>query len=265
MAQTYLNREVIVIDDGSTDDTISMLTNEFPKIHLICLASNQGAAVARNSGMRVANGSFIAFLDSDDEWHPAYLAKQLASLIAHPDAVLSYTRFYHSYGNSYYCPTSGEPLILHDMVESLLMLHFLHTLSQIVIPRFIFERAGMAFDERLSICEDLELYLRLGATGKPVCVNEPLVVKHWRQDSLLLTDRCERWLQEGLKMLGIFFNTTEGARYACLRSVAESSLRRKVMLARQAYDRAAQTGELPFLGPKVEAPWARSDTVSLQR
>ena len=81
-AQDYPHYEVIVIDDGSTDDLLDVV-REFPAIRLL-RQHNQGPAVARNLGVANASGSMIAFLDADDMWRPAKLTAQVNYLLAHP-------------------------------------------------------------------------------------------------------------------------------------------------------------------------------------
>ncbi|MDX8047090.1 glycosyltransferase family 2 protein [Gracilibacillus sp. S3-1-1] len=93
--QTYSNWEMVIVDDASTDQTISII-QEYQKaddrIRLITLQTNQGAAVARNTAMEHAQGRYIAFLDSDDRWLPEKLAKQLAFMQEH-DYAFTYTGY----------------------------------------------------------------------------------------------------------------------------------------------------------------------------
>lgn len=88
--QTESSYEVIVIDDGSTDGTTEWLHSSHPQVRVIQLSDNQGAAAARNVGIRQAKGQWIAFLDSDDQWLPDYLEAQTQALKQHPDSVLAY-------------------------------------------------------------------------------------------------------------------------------------------------------------------------------
>ncbi|WP_435552238.1 glycosyltransferase family 2 protein [Natrinema sp. CGMCC1.2065] len=81
LAQTIDDLEVVVVDDGSTDDTESVLAEyEDPRVRPVIHATNRGANVARNTGLDHARGEYVAFLDSDDEWQPAKLERQLAAL-----------------------------------------------------------------------------------------------------------------------------------------------------------------------------------------
>ena len=85
--QTYLNLEIIIVDDASSDsETLSKLIGSYndPRLQLFRHHRNRYASVARNTGMKLAKGKFIAFLDSDDEWLPQKLEKQVALLNSLP-------------------------------------------------------------------------------------------------------------------------------------------------------------------------------------
>ena len=84
LAQTYRNWEVVVVDDYSVDNTVEIVNtyvNNEPRIKLIRLKENSGAAISRNTALDVANGRFIAFLDSDDIWRPDKLEKQVSFML----------------------------------------------------------------------------------------------------------------------------------------------------------------------------------------
>lgn len=96
-SQTYLSWEHIIVDDGSTDDSVSKvkeIAKHEPRIHFIQLTKNQGAAYCRNLATEKAKGAFIAFLDSDDYWHPEKLQKQI-NFMLQQDAWVSYTNYLH--------------------------------------------------------------------------------------------------------------------------------------------------------------------------
>jgi len=79
-SQTYKNIEIIVIDDGSTDETSSFLRSKYPNITLL-RTNNEGVAFARNKGINASTGKYVAFLDSDDYWCPEKISKQINSFL----------------------------------------------------------------------------------------------------------------------------------------------------------------------------------------
>src|SRR5687768_199170 len=84
LAQTRQAEEVIVVDDGSTDDTAERLQQFGERIRVVRQA-NGGVATARNAGLRASSGDLVAFLDADDAWHPQKLERQIALLQQHPE------------------------------------------------------------------------------------------------------------------------------------------------------------------------------------
>lgn len=93
LAQTYRDVEVIVVDDGSTDDTPDVLAAiSDPRLHVI-RQPNRGISAARNAGLDAATGAYIAFLDADDRWLPTKLERQLRLMEAEPDVVACFTDF----------------------------------------------------------------------------------------------------------------------------------------------------------------------------
>lgn len=88
LAQDHRPIEVIVVDDGSTDESARLASSYGPPVHLLCQA-NRGPAVARNSGLRAAKGAFICFLDADDIYRPGKLNRQLERFVADPKLEVS--------------------------------------------------------------------------------------------------------------------------------------------------------------------------------
>lgn len=163
LSQTLVPCEVIVIDDGSGDETPEVLACFADRIRSI-RQSNRGVAAARNAGAQVASGDLLAFLDSDDRWLPEKLAQQAARLEAEPDLGLVHVgveeidAFDSSLGTRVDGRegwVAGEMLYFEGPV-------ILGGGSGAMIPRRVFEEAG-GFDERLSTSADWDLYYRIAA------------------------------------------------------------------------------------------------------
>ena len=231
LRQTYRDFELIVIDDGSDDETVAYIRTQYPDVRLIALQSNYGAATARNVGIKMTMGHLVAFLDSDDAWRPEYLERQAKSL-ASSHALFSYAHYTEE-------PQGIERRISPsrgDLIVSLLLNNFMHSLSQVVIRRETIEQVG-GFDIRLLVCHDRELYLRLLQYARSqteigqsplAIVDECLVQKFWSQDSLVLQNNSETWRRDGQAMLDIFYSNPVNQGYLHLRSMAEKLFNARV-------------------------------------
>ena len=190
LAQTYARVEVIVVDDGSTDETVSMLSQYQGKIRVIRQA-NAGPAAARNTGVRNSSGDLLAFLDSDDFWTPRKLELQVDALARAGQSVqccicdVSIQRSGHDSVSAFEraglqpCHTSGIWLNPFEVVAT----RFFFFNQAALIRRAAFEQVK-GYDERLRLLEDTDLALRIALLGPWAFLAEPLAV--WRQspDSL---------------------------------------------------------------------------------
>jgi glycosyltransferase involved in cell wall biosynthesis len=174
LEQTFKDFELIVVDDGSTDHTLSLLEKFGPSLRL-CRQENRGVSAARNRGLAEAGGELIAFLDSDDLWLPEKLAVQASYLRTFPQAALCHTeeiwlrRGRRVNPRRRHAKASGKAFA-ELLRESLI------SPSAVVIRRAVLEGAG-GFDERLPACEDYALWLTLARTHRIHLIDRPLVIK----------------------------------------------------------------------------------------
>jgi glycosyltransferase involved in cell wall biosynthesis len=170
--QTFSDWELIVVDDGSTDNTDAVVQSlDLPDLHYIRHEENRGAPAARNRGAQVASGALLAFLDSDDAWLPIKLQRQVDLLDGNEetDAVTTADTVIRN----------GRPEKVRFTapvgdLQSVLTRTYYGVSSSLVCRRSAFEAVG-GFDERLRSCQDWDLLLRLSRTARIQHVTDPLV------------------------------------------------------------------------------------------
>lgn len=173
LAQTVGELEVIVVDDGSSDETVaSVEAIGDPRVRIV-RRENGGAAAARNSGIRAARGRWVALLDADDLWLPEKLERQLAVLESDPAvrAVQSGAYFVDDELNVLYVRRCFQPQ--DNLLTFLRFQNMPNVASTWMVEREKLIEIGM-FDEQLAILEDWELSLRIARHCNPVCIPEPL-------------------------------------------------------------------------------------------
>ena len=193
--QTYQNFELVIIDDASTDET-SQVVKDFddPRIQYIRHERNQGASAARNTGIKASRGEYIAFQDSDDEWLPEKLERQMNAIThAPPEIGVVYSSFWQIRDNnkSVYPPRirklasllPSKVRRLEGDIHDALLRGNLVTTQAALVRKTCFEKAGM-FDERLPRFQDWELWLRVSKHYHFKFIDDPLLFVYPIPDSI---------------------------------------------------------------------------------
>ncbi|MBU1045149.1 MAG: glycosyltransferase [Candidatus Omnitrophica bacterium] len=183
--QTYPDFELIVIDDCSNDATASVISGfNDPRIKYIFLSKHNGAAFARNEGLKIAFGEFIAFADSDDVWLKEKLEKQVKVLKNAPDDLgLVYSAIWRVQAKrKIFFPDRSFGLKRSGNIYKNLLFGNFVTLH-VLFRRSCLRRVGI-FDEKLPCLQDWELWLRLSKKYKFFYINQPLVLVYKTSDAI---------------------------------------------------------------------------------
>ena len=184
LGQTYRDFEVIVIDDGSTDQSLEVAKTFENKSITIISQPNSGVSTARNNGVKLAKHPYICFLDADDWWHPTFLEEMKQLITDFPDAGI--------YGSGYYIVKNGKeriaPIGVPQGFERGIIDYcevYAKTLCMpiwtgaVIVPKNIFDEEG-GFKSQLKLGEDFDLWIRIVLKHKAILVNKPLA--YYNQD-----------------------------------------------------------------------------------
>jgi glycosyltransferase involved in cell wall biosynthesis len=189
-AQHLPPAEVIVVDDGSTDDTQYLVHSHFPEAHYLYQPHN-GVSSARNAGIQAASGDWIAFLDSDDRWQPEKLELQAEHIQTHPEYKICHCDEIWIRNGQRVNPKKKHAKRGGNIFRHCLPLCVISP-SAVMIQRDLFTEIGL-FDEHLPACEDYDLWLRICALHPVLYIDKPLIIKegghsdqlsrhHWGMD-----------------------------------------------------------------------------------
>jgi glycosyltransferase involved in cell wall biosynthesis len=191
LSQTEKDFEVIVIDDASTDETYKILEENIKdkRVRITRHEINMGPGAARNTGLKEARGQYVAFLDSDDLWHPKFLENFASEIIIYNRA-LGYGLWFsngHVYcGEKYLClmPQSiwCNNVSREDMFKRLYTVNCILT-QGVVVDRDVFDRCG-GFDETLRSAQDYDMWLNMARITSFHFIDKPLFIYNVRKDTV---------------------------------------------------------------------------------
>ncbi len=241
--QTFANFELIFVDDGSTDSTLALvkaIAYSDPRIIIVTQANEGRPSIARNRGLGIARGEYIAFLDSDDFWLPDRLEKMVSGLDRHPEWVAAFhdLKFVaadgHDLGQVYLVEADfltkakcwlskvdGSWFGCDQRFFVFMSLFYaaVHTQS-IIIARSRLPGFNLTFNEEFIICEDTDLWIRLALAGRLGFLNE--VLSGYRQietsitcDQLRFASQSVNFHRHNLKRIAGLVSNNERRRYEC--------------------------------------------------
>jgi glycosyltransferase involved in cell wall biosynthesis len=173
--QDYPNIELIVIDDGSRDNTRQLL-KEYKNQIKVLSQENAGVSAARNRGIEKSRGEFIALLDSDDSWDKRKISCQMDFFMANPEALICQTQEVWIRNHK-----RVNPKIKHKKPSGMIFEQSLNLClvspSAVMMKREIFELKGY-FNEKFLVCEDYDLWLRISSTIPVFLIDKPYTIKN---------------------------------------------------------------------------------------
>lgn len=203
--QKYDSAEIIVVDDGSTDDTKEKLVSLIERgVIRYVHQENRGRSAARNRGVSLATGDYLAFLDSDDLFEPDKLLKQVEFFTRHPEVGLvhgGYIKFDERNNESGYRNPSWFSGYIYP--EILLVWYTLLAIPTVMVPKRVLDEVG-GFDESLFIGEDLDLWRRIARRYPFGYINQNLArirvhAGNTSRDALNTTREFERYLEKAFQ------------------------------------------------------------------
>lgn len=197
LGQTWRRTEVIVVDDGSVDESVAVAASYGERVRVICKA-NGGAASARNAGIEAATGEYVQFLDADDYLAPDKVERTVDAIRQHPDGAVFY-------GDCQLMDYRGHPInliparaVVGSVLDALVEKCFIQMSSTIVRKQDLV-RAGL-FDRTLQVAEDWDLWLRLAASGA-MFVHVPGALGYYVKHPGNMSSNYQRTWRSGMVVL----------------------------------------------------------------
>lgn len=174
LSQDFVEKEIIVVDDGSTDDT-SQQMSQFGNKMIYIKIKNAGVSKARNIGIERARGEYIAFLDSDDLWLPKKLSYQMEYFEKHPEINICQTEEQWIRRGKRVNPKNIHQKYSGWIFEQCIPRCIISP-SAVMLKRRVLDDVGL-FDESMPVCEDYDLWLRTSLKYQIVTLPEPMIIK----------------------------------------------------------------------------------------
>lgn len=197
LGQTFRDLEVLVVDDGSTDDTPKVTSRYGPPVRYV-RQENQGVSVARNQGLELAVGRYVGFLDSDDTWFPGKLERQLLGLEAARGIRACYSSFLAVDDQLSPLGVRRSRRTGHLLADLILRGNVVGSICTVLCERSLFEAVG-GFDPRLSQCADWDMWVRLARHTDFLYIDEALVT--YRQHDANMSRRPDLLERDSLRVL----------------------------------------------------------------
>jgi glycosyltransferase involved in cell wall biosynthesis len=199
LSQDFDDFELIVVDDGSTDNTQDILDGYARDITVI-RQDNRGVSAARNAGIDSASGQFIAFLDSDDLWLPGKLSLQVDFFNSNPEALICQTEEIWIKNGKRVNPKKH-----HKKFSGMIFRHSLPLCivspSAVMLKKSLLDKTGV-FDESFPACEDYDLWLRISCKYPVFLIDTPLIIKRGgHEDQLSKTPKLDKYRIRALKKM----------------------------------------------------------------
>jgi glycosyltransferase involved in cell wall biosynthesis len=246
LQQTFQDFELVIVDDGSTDKTFSQIKAFNDKRIRYIFQTNHGVSSARNLGIRNSTGTFLAFLDSDDEWMPVKLEKQLEALENHPGYLIVHTdemwfRNNRRLNQKHKHRKYGGWIFRHCLPLCVI------SPSSILLHRKIFSDIG-SFNETLPVCEDYELWLRMASRYPVLFIDKPLLKKYGGHSGQLSS---KYWGMDIFRAKALSDRITSGDLSPRQEMLARKELARKYRILEKGFSKRGKKAEASNFGIKA--------------
>lgn len=203
LQQTFKDLEILIIDDGSKDNTSELVKSFGDKVRYI-YQENAGVSIARNNGIKESKGKYVAFLDADDTWLPTKLEKQVKALKDNPDYKFCFSDFVGVDQNLQPIEMKRARLLNSAIKDLLLRGNVVGSICAVLCERELFDEVG-GFDPKLSQCADWDMWIRLATLTDFLFIDEQLVTyrqhdSNMSRNAILLEQDSLCVLEKGFAM-----------------------------------------------------------------